>query len=187
MLVRVYDDHVSFTRREFVYDQSLGDDWVLPLPAAESKPFAFAEHAKRSIAPEFPAGASLIVSRGRGKNRGIPAKGKTQAVPAEEKDVFVLDFPAANAVKGGRVFDYEIVAAPKDGGKKIKRYLMADGYNMSPDNPRTWRPQTCRIAADQLPQGVEFRFAVRPVNSLGKPGRPLVSGWQPAIAAPANA
>ena len=187
MLVRVYDDHVAFTRREFVYDQSLGDDWVLPLPAAESKPFAFAEHAKRSIAPEFPAGASLIVSRGRGKNRGVPAKGKSPAVPAEEKDVFVLDFPAANAVKGGRVFDYEIVAVPKDGGKKTRRYLMADGYNMSPDNPRTWRPQTCRIAADQLPQGVEFRFAVRPVNSLGKPGRPLVSGWQPAIAAPAKA
>ena len=177
MLVKVYDSHVSFTRREFVYDQLLGDDWVLPLPAAESKPFAFAEHAKRSIAPEFPAGAALIVSRARGKNRGAAAKGKSPAVPAAEKDVFVLDFPAANAVKGGRVFDYEIVAVPKDGGKKVKRYLMADGYNMSPDNPRTWRPQTCRIAADQLPRGVQFRFAVRPVNSLGKPGRAIASDW----------
>ena len=58
---------------------------------------------------------------------------------------------------------------------------MADGYNMSIDNPRARRPQTCRIAADQLPQGVEFCFAVRPVNSLGKPGRPIVSTWQSAI------
>ena len=182
MLVRVYDSHVSFTRREFVYDQLLGEDWVLPLPAAESKPFAFAEHAKRSIAPEFPAGAELVVSRARGKNRGAAAKGNTPAVPAEDKDVFVLDFPAATAAKNGRAFDYEIVAVPKDGGKKVKKYLIADGYNMSPENPRARRPQTCRIAADQLPQGVEFRFAVRPVNSLGKPGRPLVSGWQPAIA-----
>ena len=180
MLVRVYDSHVAFTRREFVYDQSLGDDWVLPLPAAESKPFAFAEHAKRSIAPEFPAGAELLVSRARGKNRGAAAKGKAPAVPAEEKAVFVLDFPAATASKG-RVFDYEIVAAPKDGGKKVRKFLMADGYNMSIDNPRARRPQTCRIAADQLPQGVEFCFAVRPVNSLGKPGRPIVSTWQPAI------
>ena len=52
---------------------------------------------------------------------------------------------------------------------------------MSPDNPRTWRPQTVRIAADQLPQGVPFRFAVRPVNSLGKPGRAIASDWLPAI------
>ena len=38
MLVRVYDSHVAFTRREFVYDQSLGDDWVLPLPSVRQKP-----------------------------------------------------------------------------------------------------------------------------------------------------
>ena len=183
MLVRVYDSHVAFTRREFVYDQSLGEDWVLPLPAAEPKPFSFAEHAKRSIAPEFPAGAALLVSRARGKNRGAAAKGTTPAVPSEEKPIFVLDFPAADAVRGGRVVDYEIVSAPKDGGGKVKRYLMADGYNMSEDNPRTHRPQTVRIAADQLPQGVKFRFAVRPVNSLGKPGRPIVSDWQQAVIA----
>lgn len=183
MLVRVYNSHVTFTRREFVYDQFLGDDWVLPLPAAESKPFAFVEHAKRSIAPEFPNGAVLLVSRTRGKNRGAAAKGNTPAVPSVEKPVFILDFPAADAVKGGRVFDYEIVAAPRDGGKKTKCFIMAEGYNMSPDNPRAHRPQTCRIAADQLPQGVEFRFAVRPVNSLGKPGRPIVSAWQTATPA----
>lgn len=180
MLVRVYDSHVTFTRREFVYDQSLGEDWVLPLPAAESKPFAFAEHAKRSIAPEFPAGASILVSRGRAKNRGAVKKGKNPGIPSVEKDVFMLDFPAATASKG-RVFDYEIVAAPKGGGKKVRRYLMADGYNMSPDNPRARRPVTCRIAADQLPKGVPFCFAVRPVNSLGKTGTPIVSDWQAAL------
>ena len=179
LLVRVYASHVTFTRREFVYDQSLGEDWVLPLPAAEAKPFAFAEHAKRSIAPEFPAGATLLVSRARAKNRGMAKKGKAPAVPQEDKDVFVLDFPAATASKG-RAFEYEIVAAPKNGGKKVKRYLMAEGYNMSPDNPRAHRPLTCRIAADQLPQNETFCFAVRPVNSLGKTGVPIVSEWQAA-------
>ena len=187
MLVRVYDSHVSFSRRDFVYDQYLGEDWVLPMPAAEPKPFSFAEHARRSIAPEFPKGAELLVSRARAKNRGAAAKGAASAVPAVEKEVFVLDFPAATAAKGGRAFDYEIVAAPRNNGSKVKRYLMADGYNMSPENPRARRPHSCRIAADQLPQGVEFRFAVRPVNSLGKPGRPIVSGWQTAIASDMNA
>ena len=42
MLVSVYDDRIVFARREFVYNTSLGEDWVLPLPAAESKPWAHA-------------------------------------------------------------------------------------------------------------------------------------------------
>ena len=180
MLVRVYDSHVVFTRREFVYDQSLGEDWVLPLPSSEPKPFAFAEHARRSTPPEFPAGAAISVSRARARNRGRAAKGNTPAVPSEDKDVFVLDFPAATASRG-RAFDYEIVAVPKDGGRKVRRYLMADGFNMSIDNPRAHRPLTCRIAADQLPHGSEFRFAVRPVNSLGRTGTPIVSRLQPAL------
>ena len=32
----------------------------MPLPAAEAKPFAFAEHAKKFRAPEFPAGLDLV-------------------------------------------------------------------------------------------------------------------------------
>ena len=176
MLVRVYGDHITFTRREFVYDQSLGDDWVLPLPAAESKPFAFTAHAARSIAPEFAAGAELCVSRAKGRNRG--SKDAKKPVPAEEKDIFVLDFPAATAAKGGRAFEYEISIEEKAEGKKpVKKYLLAQGYNMSTDNPRTKRPQQCSIASDQLPQNGDFRFSVRPVNSLLKAGRPIVSRW----------
>jgi hypothetical protein len=60
---------------------------------------------------------------------------------------------------------------------KIERYLLAQGYNLGPANPRTQRPNTMILAADRLPQGVEFRFAVRPRNSLGKPGRPIASAW----------
>ncbi len=176
MLVRVYGDHITFTRREFVYDLSLGEDWVLPLPAAESKPFAFAASAARSIAPEFPACAELLVSRARAKNRG--SKDAKKPVAAEEKDIYVLDFPAATAVKGARAFDYEITIEEKSGGKKpIKKYVIAQGYNMSPDSPRAKRPQQCSIALDQVPQGVNFRFAVRPVNSLLKVGKPIVSEW----------
>ncbi len=187
MLVRVFDSHISFSRREFVYDLSLGDDWVLPLPAAEPRPFAFAEHAKRSIAPAFPADAELKVSKGRAKTRGAAKKGKNAAVPSVEKEVFVLDFPAANAAKGGRVFEYEIAAEPRGGGEKVVRYMLAQGFNMSLDHERTRRPLTFRVAADQMPQGVEFRFTVQPLNSLGKAGQPLVGGWQPAMQTPAKA
>jgi hypothetical protein len=38
--------------------------------AAESRPFAFAEHAKRLRAPEFPEGAKPSVSETVSKNRG---------------------------------------------------------------------------------------------------------------------
>ncbi len=90
----------------------------------------------------------------------------------------MLDFPAATAAKGGRAFEYEISIEEKAESKKpVKKYLLAQGYNMSTDNPRTKRPQQCSIASDQLPQNGDFRFSVRPVNSLLKAGRPIVSRW----------
>ena len=45
----------------------------------------------------------------------------------------------------------------------------------------------CVFAISELPEKTPIRFAVRPVNSLGKPGTPIVSGWQPAIPASAKA
>jgi predicted phosphodiesterase len=59
MLVSVYDDAIAIRRREFVTDRSLGGDWVMPLPAAESKPFAYAARAKSALAPSFAPGAGV--------------------------------------------------------------------------------------------------------------------------------
>ena len=173
MLVRVYADCVTFTRREFVGDRLLGDDWVLPLPSAEAKPFDFAARAAKAPAPQFPAAAALSIKKTRGKNRGMKT-GKTP-VPSVEKDIYALTFPAANAVPGARPFEYEVAIEPKD-GKRTVRHVLALGFNMPLSDKQAQGDSVFRIAADQLPEGA-FRFAVRPLNSLGRAGEPLVSDW----------
>ena len=181
MLVRVYTDHIAFARREFVYDTFLGDDWVLPLPVAESKPFAFAERAKKSVAPEFAAGAAVSVASVKAKNRGSNAVKKAskkglKEIPSVEKDCIKVEFPQANAAKGVRALEYEVAIERKDGSQDVRRVL-PPGFNMCLADKRTAEPVKCVIACDQLPKD-EFRFVVTPVSSLEKKGAPLVSAWQ---------
>ena len=173
MLVSVYDDRIVFARREFVYDTSLGEDWVLPLPAAESKPFAFAEHAKKIGVPEFEAGSKLSVKKTRRKSRGYSRGNKK--IPSVVKDVYEISFPAAKVVASARVMDYEISAVPKAGGETVVRYVVPEGFNMSVSDKRTSAPVKCLIAIDQLPPEGTFRFEVRPRNSFGKAGAAITA------------
>ena len=112
--------------------------------------------------------AKVSVKKARGKNRGY-SRGK-KVIPSVEKDVYVIAFPAAEAVASARVLDYEISAVPKDGGEKVVRYVIPEGFNMSVADKRVKKPVKCVIAADQLPPEGTFRFEVRPHNSFGRAG-----------------
>ena len=160
MLWSVYDDCISVTRHEFVNSGSLGSDWVIPLPAAESRPFAFAERAKKFSAPEFPAGASLKLERKTVKNR----KG-------EEKDAVVLAFPAIEPSSASRVYRFRVEAKSPAGA--CEKYLMARGFN-APVAKRLGQDalERCPFALDELPKG-EVVFTVTPENWFHTPGQPL--------------
>ena len=163
--------------REFVYDTFLGDDWVMPLPAAEARPFAFAEHAKKSVAPAFPAGAALAVAPVKAKNRGSKAvKANAKSIPAEAKDCLKITFPPANAAPGARAHEYEIAIEKRDGSRDV-RYVLPPGFNMRADDKRALGEVSCTLALDQLPKE-EFRFVVTPVSSLEKKGSPIASDWR---------
>jgi hypothetical protein len=174
MLVSVYDDHITFTRRDFMYDGLLGEDWVLPLPAAESKPFAFAAHAKKVAVPQFQSGAKVTVKKTRGKNRGW-SKGEIKVLSIK-KDALEVSFPPANAVAGARVFDYEIAAVSAVGGNTVCKYVVPEGFNMPFSSERCRKAVSCRIAVDQLPPAGTYRFEVRPRNAFGKAGAPITEG-----------
>ena len=176
MLVSVYDDRVVFARRDFVYGLPLGDDWVLPLPAAEKKPFDFSTRTARSAAPQFPAGAALAVTRTQ--VAPVPKKKGPKSKPgeaAEPKPAVHLVFPAANAVAQARAYIYEVVAQSKEGEAKTFQVL-AQGYNMGPAHDLAKGDSFCTLAAEALPPG-PCRFAVLPVSSLGKKGRPLTCDY----------
>ena len=176
MLWSVYDDCMVVKRREFLSDLDVGDDWVLPLPAAESKPFAFAAHAKSVLAPSFAADAKLEVKRAKAKNRGGQSRDGKESIPSVEKDVFRVTAPAAVAANRARLYDLEFVAEGKNGERKSK-LLMAEGYNHGIGHAKAQARTFCNFALDELPKG-EVRFTVIPRNCFGACGKPLVSDWQ---------
>ena len=103
MLFTVCDDHIRIQRREFVYDQTLGDDWILPVGKAAERPFVYAKRIPVRTAPEFPQGASVKVAL-------LPPKAeKGKPAPKDPTHVGVT-FPAAETRNKCRVFEYEVQA-----------------------------------------------------------------------------
>lgn len=161
MLVSVYDDCIVYSRRDFVSDAAIGDDWVQPLPAAESRPFAFAERALRTKPPVFAEGARLSARRTRATNRG-----------GEEKDAIEVSIPPVAEQSRGRVYHFEVVAGRKGSEKRIKRVL-ASGYNTAGSSALSAQRTACVFAVDELP-APDASFAVVPVGFFGARGKPLV-------------
>ena len=175
MLWRVFDDRVVVERREFISGLDVGEDWVLPLPTAESKPFAFAERAKKIGAPVFPEGAKLAVSGVKAKTRGAKASGKREAIPSVEKACLKVSIPAAVAKDGARVYYFEVSALAADGKACATKRVLADGFNHASSHKRAVAVTDCLFALDELPKG-KVRFSAKPVNCFGRAGKSLVSG-----------
>lgn len=169
MLWSVYDDCIVVRRREFLSNLDLGADWVLPLPASESRPFAFAEHAKRLRAPEFAAGAALDVSVTTAKNRGGKSKDGKDVIPARKKSAYKVVAPLVVADESARVFSVEFTAEAAD-GKKFTKRVIAGGFNHSLKHKNAGQKTVCLFARDALGSG-DVCFTATPVNCFGARGK----------------
>ncbi|MBQ3748160.1 MAG: metallophosphoesterase [Kiritimatiellae bacterium] len=174
MLWSVYDDCIVVKRREFVSDLDLGPDWILPLPAAESRPFAFAEHAKRLRTPEFPDGAKLAVSVVMAKNRGGKSGG--ESIPSVKKSAFKVIAPAVVLNEKARLFSLEFTAEIV-GGAKITKRVIAEGYQFPVTHKKAGSRHVCIFAKDDLGDG-DVRFTVTPINCFGVRGKPLTAEFK---------
>ena len=176
MLWSVYDDCITVKRREFLSDLDLGEDWVMPLPASESRPFAFAEHARRLHAPEFPAGAKPEVLEMNAKNRGGKSKDGKEQIPSEKKPSFKVTVPAVAADDKARLFALEFTAETPDGKKQTKRVL-AEGFNHSLKHKKAKVRQVCYFRKDELGAG-DVTFTVTPMNCFGARGKSLATTFK---------
>ena len=173
MLVAVYDDHITITRRDFRYDCDLGPDWVMPLPVAESKPFAFAEHAKSLAVPQFAAGAELKAERAPYPPEDTAKKGGKNA---PKFDVFNLTIPAAQQTFSNRVWRYEVqVVLKKDESITLTRNILSPDYHLPLE--KAAKELLLPVPVDDLPKGEEFRFTVLPCNCFDRAGRALSTAW----------
>jgi len=173
MLWSVYGDCIVVRRLDFSEANTLelGPKWVMPLPAAESKPFAFAERAKKIAAPQFAPGATLAARRVTVKNRGGKnPKSAEESVLSVEKPGFELTIPPAEGRDGARTIHFDVTASAA--GKSVKKRVLAEGFNYAPSHKRAAASTMIRFSADELPAG-DVTFSVIPVNSFGRGGTPL--------------
>ncbi|MBO4288396.1 MAG: metallophosphoesterase [Kiritimatiellae bacterium] len=159
MLVSVFGDRIAIERREFVTGKSLGDDWVLPLPCAESKPFAYAARVKTRTAPEFAAGAEVKAVTTKDEKKG---------------DLIEITFPAAKTSGKCRVFEYEVTAVLTEDDVELvqlQRRVLAPDFHL----PETKEGMAgrCVLAAADLPMKGRYRFEVRPLECFGRKGAPI--------------
>ena len=162
MLVEVGDDAIVIHRREFVWGESLGDDWVVPIPARADGPFSFTKRAAKRKAPAFAPGACA----------------KARIVDGKEAEKFVeVSFPAANAVDKCRVFEYEISAIVVEDDVEMvvaTRRMMANDFFL-PES-KCGKPGSCRFRLADLPPRAHLRFEVRPLECFGLKGAAISSG-----------
>ena len=173
MLVRVFDDCVAFTRRDFSTDKMLGGDWVMPLPAAKSKTFSFETRRANEKPPAFAAGATLTAAKVEASNRGGKAKvnGIKKIVPQEKKFAIRLEFPQANAVRATRPFFYEAAFASQ-GGESIVKRIVATNVFKPDDEYWNGKGETMAVCLDQLPPA-PLKIELTAVSALGNRSRPL--------------
>ncbi len=178
MLWSVYDDCIVVKKREFLNDVDLGDDWVLPLTTAESKPFAFAERAKKLRAPEF-AGDVLEVKEEKCRVRGLNrAKNPISSAP---RDAYKVLTPAIVADKSARAFTLEFVAVTSK-GKKRSKLILAEGYNHSVRHKKANSQQCCYFLKEELGEG-DITFTATPLNCFGARGKSLSAKITPSRSA----
>jgi len=159
-LVKVYADRVVIERLEFTDMTHVAEDWVIPLGASAERPYDYNVRTAQSVAPQFAPGAKIAVERVETKNRA----GKTVAAVK-------LSFPAANAAKGVRPFDYKIEIAGKD-GESISRSVLAQGVELGVGSSAAKGPSECTLALETLPAG-PLTFKVFPGECFGKLGNPI--------------
>ena len=164
MLISVYDDRMVIERRDFYYGFSLGEDWVVPVPASETADFSYAEQRRHRVAPEFPAGAAIAVGFDEEKDR------------REIGRVVTLSFPRAEEQGGCHVFEYEITAILEEDDVdlvQVQRRFIAPDFHL----PFERKIASCRfsIPVNQLRLKGHYRFRAVPLESFGAKGRAIWS------------
>ena len=169
MLFTVCDDHIRIERREFMWGESLGDDWILPVGKAAAKPFAYAKRIPARVAPEFAEGAKVNVAL-------VPPKAKKDEPAPKEPTQVSVKFPAAEARNKWRVIEYEVQEVILEDDVEMvaaTRRVIAPDFHLP--KSKMGKSGLCVFALAELPKKVHIRFDVTPIECYGKKGRAIQS------------
>ena len=168
MIMRVYDSAITLERREFVYDQQLDENWLLPWPISQTEPLSFENRSKTAPIPQFEEGAIATVTQAKGKNRN-----------GAETEQVTVHFP--NVLKkrtGVRAFDFEVQV---EWEWLDCHFISATKRVFSPmslfGEAQDEGEVTCVFALSELPKDRDYRFIVRPCNCYSGKGEPIYTDW----------
>ncbi len=164
MVFTVTDEALRIARREFVYNQSLGDDWVVPVKASVNGPMNFKTRASQRKAPEFAPGAQVALD-------DVVTKKKVPCVR--------VAFPSVILDRARRAFEFEVLPVLVEDDVelplKAKRVMAADFYLPL---AKAGRVSECWFAKSEFPPAGHVRFEVRPIDCFGNKGARLVSAFR---------
>lgn len=170
MLMTVYDDCIALEKREFVYDEPLGSNWIIPL-GVSGTPMSYENRAKTAQIPQFGPFDKATVTRGTGKNRA-----------GEECRQVTVHFPSVlKKTHGVRAFEYEVQVEAQ------YTDIFKTGTTKRVYSPKCYLGENhdggeviCVFAESELPLNYEVRFAVRPCECFGGKGVPIYTEWIPS-------
>ena len=163
-VVSVYPSRVTVCRWDHRYDEHVGEDIDLAFPFRHDPqhPYVVADGA---AAPEFPAGAEIVLE----EKNGLLMPDKTR-----EPQVH-LTFPCALSVgPHSRVTDYRVEISRAADGVKLVERLVVQGDVTLAEKRTAKTPGFCAFGRSEIPSGVKLRAAVTPLNAGGRGGKPLV-------------
>lgn len=165
ILVEVFADRICVKRRSLEWDEPLGADWNIGLPAVAGGEYDFSRRYATRSAPQFPKSAKVTLEKcdGNMPNVGPALKGKP---------CVWMHFPCAETVRGSRVFDY-VVRILADGKEIARIPVLSYGYNL-PEG-RAHVEGEFIIGQHELPKGRKLVLSVVPRDCYGVTGRPLTS------------
>ena len=171
MVMSVWGDRMVFERYDFVNNEKLGDDWVVPVLRSKDgeREYSFASRMSKAAAPEFPEGAKIALAERDGMSP------KTATKQPEKERQLVVKFPAAVGSDDlSRVFDYELAVdcVESDVTRRMAtKRVYQPGAHLN--IRRTGAAVECVFGLCELP-ATTFHLSVTPMNSFGMRGKPLV-------------
>lgn len=170
MLLTIYDNNITIERREFVYDQPLADNWIIPWPLNGAQ-MSFENRKKKAVAPEFAEGDKVSVRYiKKGKDRyGV----KQEQVEAR--------FPTVTTKRTGGVhaIDYEVQIEREfiDTLEVVcSKRVYSPGFFFG--EAQDDKDVVCLFGEKEIPVNKRWRFVARPCESFSKRGKPIYSEWQ---------
>ena len=164
-VIEVFDDHLVMHRRSVQMEETLGEDWAVPLPAAVGKGFDFKVREREMEAPEFAAGAKVAATFCL---QGHPEQAKLFA----GQPCVAVDFPPAQTPRGV-VREYEVAARLEGGPEIVRTKVLPNGFGLA--KARMNVPGVCLFRTRELAGERPVVFSVTARECFGKGGRPIES------------